>query len=391
MARLGLTAEARGQFAALARLQWQAFLNTSFRTIRNRLELLARIPLALVFASFGLGGAVGLGAGAWYFVHGGRPEYLAALLWPVFAFWQLFPIVASAFTEQFDSSHLLRFPLSFRSYVLVRLAYGLFDPVPAVGALWLLGIAIGTGIGRPLLFPWTVLVLLVFAAFNIILTRMIFSWAERWLARRRTREILSILLFLCLLGFQFSGPLVQRFTGRSSVHVRPLMTEAAHVQRVLPPGLAAEAVAVAARGEPAAAVAYSAGLGVCLAAVGWLLGLRLHAEYRGESLSEAGARPVRRTTRPKVRRGWPAAGLPGPVVAVFEKEIRGFMRSPPLIVILLMPLVVLALVLFGSGGAAHSDAPAFMAHTPDLALPIGAAYALVLLTNLSHNAFGAEG
>ena len=94
-----------------------------------------------------------------------------------------------------------------------------------------------------------------------------------------------------------------------------------------------------------------------------------------------------------MRKGWPSGGLPGPVAAVFEKEIRGFVRSPPLMVfILVMPLVVLLPFLFGYGGAgAHRDAGAFLAHTPDLALPVGVAYALALLTNLSHNFLGGEG
>ena len=85
------------------------------------------------------------------------------LLWPVFLFWQLFPVMATALTETMDSSDLLRFPLNYRAYVMVRLAYGAFDPATVLGSLWLIGIALGIGWARPGLLPWAVLVLLVLA------------------------------------------------------------------------------------------------------------------------------------------------------------------------------------------------------------------------------------
>ena len=390
MARLTPAPESRAQFGALARLQWQAFFN-ALRTTRGRLELGSRILTAAFFAAFGAGGCVALGAAAWYFVRGGRPDDLALLLWLVFAFWQLFPLIATTFSESFDWSHFLRFPLDFRSYLLVRVAYGLFDPVAAVGGLWLLGIALGTGIGRPALFPWALLVLLLFAAFNILLTRMIFAWTERWLAQRRTREILSALLILCLLGFQFIGPVARRLGHASTAPFGRLEATVAQGQRFLPPGLAAEAMARAALGHAPAALAYAAGLCACLAAVGWLLGLRLRAEYRGENLSESAAKIAPQAARAAPRPRRPSWGLPGPVGAVVEKELLGLTRSPALLFILLMPLVLLLLFLVGPGRQADDHAQAFLAHRPDLAFPVGTAYALLLLTSLSHNFLGGEG
>jgi len=141
----------------------------------------------------------------------GSVEWLGLLLWGVFLFWQLFPLMATAFTENLDSSNLLRFPLSYRSYFLIRLAYGSFDPATALGSLWLLGITLGIGIADPDLFFWAALVLLTFAICNILLARMIFVWIERWLAQRRTREILGILFFVLLISFQLIGPLTNRY------------------------------------------------------------------------------------------------------------------------------------------------------------------------------------
>ena len=99
---------------------------------------------------------------------------LAILLWPVFLFWQLFPVMASAFTENVDSSNLLRFPLSFPSYFLIRIAYGSLDPATAVGSLWLLGMAIGIGVAQPAYFLVALPILFLFAVFNILLGQMIY-------------------------------------------------------------------------------------------------------------------------------------------------------------------------------------------------------------------------
>jgi len=183
MARLSFitpvfSADARGQFAAIARVRWRLFVN-SLRSRTGRLELVSRIFIGLAFALGGLGGAVGLGAAAWTFVSQGSVEWLALLLWPVFLFWQLFPLMATTFTENLDSSNLLRFPLSYRSYFLIRLAYGSFDPATALGSLWLLGITLGIGFADRGLFLWAALVLLTFAIFNILLARMVADEVDR--------------------------------------------------------------------------------------------------------------------------------------------------------------------------------------------------------------------
>ena len=158
----------RSQLSAIAWLRWRLFCN-SLRTTRGQMELVSRIVVSLAFTLLGLGGATGMAIGAYYFVSSGKPEMLALLLWPVFVFWQGFPIMATAFTNNPDSSELLHFPLTYRSYFLVRLAYGSFDPATALGSFWSFAILLGVSIARPELLPWTALVLLLFAAFNICL------------------------------------------------------------------------------------------------------------------------------------------------------------------------------------------------------------------------------
>ena len=98
-------------------------------------------------------------------------------------------------------------------------------------------------IARPRALPWATIVLLTFALVNIVLARMLFAWLERWLAQRRTREILGIFFFLFILSFQLIGPLIAAYEHRSIPKSRVLGEKLTNAQRPLPPGLAAAAIA----------------------------------------------------------------------------------------------------------------------------------------------------
>jgi ABC-2 type transport system permease protein len=381
-------AEARGQFAAIARVRWQIFAN-SLRTLRGRLEMVSRGFLILGFTGAGIGGAFGLGAASWAFVREGRVELLALLLWPVLLFWQLFPVMATAFTENFDSSNLLRFPLTYRDYFLVRLVYGSLDPATALGNLWLVGIAVGTGLADPRIFLWTAIVLLAFAAFNILLGRSIFAWVERWLARRRTRELLGVLFFFFIISFQFIGPLMGRYGRRAYPAAAHFFELLLPLERLLPPGLAATAIAGSAKGEIPLALGAFLLLFVYQFAIGSLLNLRLRAQYRGESLSESAAPVAARSGKLLVQPGWNLPGLPAAVAAIFEKEFRTLSRSGPMLFALVTPVVVL--LIFRMTPPPESGSESYFSRAPDLAFPVGAAYALLMLTNLICNNLGHEG
>jgi ABC-2 type transport system permease protein len=320
-------------------------------------------------------------------------DWLPLLLWPVFLFWQLVPVMASAFTENVDSSNLLRFPLTFPSYFLIRIAYGSLDPPTLMSCLWLLGMAIGIGCASPLLFLPVAGVLLLFAIFNILLARMLFTWVERWLAQRRAREILGVLFLFMVIGFQFLGPLVRHYGNRShQPALSHFVVQALPIERLTPPGLAGDAIARSVRGEYASALG-SFGLfcGYTLAVL-WLLNVRLRAQYLGENLSEAAARTAvpapAHAARQGIRLGWNIPGVPGAISAVVEKEIHYLSRSGPMLFTLVMPLVVLLIFRF-TPGKSDSSAGVF-GHSADLAFPVGAAYAVLILTNLVFNSFGAD-
>ena len=379
--------EARAQFAAIARLRWQ-LLSNSLRTIRGRMELVSRMAIGFAFFMFGLGGSVGFGLAAYFLVSQGHSEALALLLWAAFVFWQGFPVMASAFTENVESSNLLRFPLPYSLYFLIRVAYGTLDPAAIVGSLWLLGMLFGVTVANPGLFPWTATVLLVFAVFNILLCQTIFSWIERWLAQRRTREILTLIFFLLMISFQLLGPMINHFSKKKS---RPQMSYVTQglipIQRVLPPGIGATAIARMSSGALPASLGYFALLCGYVAAAVALLHLRLSTQYRGENLSEAAA--VSASPRDQsLRLGWNLPGFSAPVAAVFEKEIRYLFRSSgQTLLTFIMPIFALLIFRFGAMNSVRH----MMGDLPNRAFPAVVGYTFMMLNNLAYNNFGGDG
>jgi len=340
MAGLTPMPETRQQFAAIALVRWQLFLH-SLRTTRGTTELVSRILIGIVIVFAGVGGAIGLGAAAWAFVSKGTATWLALLLWSIFLFWQLFPVMATAFTESTDSTVFLRFPLSYRAYVVTMIVYGAFDIATALGSMWLCGILIGITIADITLALWSALVLIIFALVNILLARTIFTWIERWLAQRRTREIMGVFFFLLVIGLQFIGPLMSRYGKSSKPGITQFGQELSPAQRISPPGVAAQAISLFHEHRLG-----SAGYLGLLAAYGatfiWLLHIRLRAQYLGESWSETAASNSSRPQKQSVRPGWRIPGLPAPIIAILEKELRYLSRSGPVLFTLVMPAVMLA-------------------------------------------------
>ncbi len=374
--------------AAIVLVRWQILAN-SLRSVRGRVDLFARVMMWIGFAAAGIGGAFGLGRQAADFILQGQAELLSILLWPSFIFWQLFPLLTTAFSENLESASLLRFPITYRSYLFVRIVSGSLDTANALGMIWLVGIAIGIGFADKNLLPWSALSLLVFATLNILLARAIFAWLEHWLARRRTRELMAVLLFLLVISVQLIGPLMsEAVSSRLSAESQPGATRTsrmlASVQRFSPPGLVAESIAGRSSGNPTASTGALLLL-VCYAAVFlWLLHVRSNAQYRGEYLAETSLPMSERNTRATYA-GWNLPGISGVTAAVLEKELRYLLRSGPVLLTFVTPVFML-LVLRGSGGGGI-----FLSASPEFAFSVAAAYSLLLLANLIYNLFGADG
>ncbi|HTT19809.1 MAG TPA: hypothetical protein VMG82_12725 [Candidatus Sulfotelmatobacter sp.] len=377
----------RTQLSAIAALRWRMFIN-GLRTRRGKMELLSRIIVTSVFALFGFSAFATIIGMSWYCVSQNKPERLGYPLWAIFLFWQLFPVTATAFTNNPDSSELLRFPLAYRAYFMVRLAYGYFDPASALGTLGLLGVLIGVTVARPSLFPWALLVLLTFMLFNLVLMQMVFAWLERWLAQRRTREIFGVLFILFMLSFQLIGPMAEHLGRGPHPEIRRDLQIAERVQEVLPPGLAAGAIAQVSDGHFGAGVARLLAVVLVTLPLAFLLHVRIRAQFRGENLSETAARPKIKQSQ-RLQLGWELPGFRDSVVAVFEKEMRYLGRSGPMLLTLIMPIFMLLIFRFGAMNALSRSRS--FARTPDMAFPGAAAYSLLVLTNLVYNSFGGDG
>lgn len=377
----------RDQLIAIAQLRWCMFVNR-LRSKRGKLELVSRGIITLAFGLAGLAG-FGIATGvSWWLVSQDKTEFLAAVLWPIFFFWQFFPVMATAFTNNPDSSDLLRFPLVYRSYFLIRLAYGFFDPASALSSVAIIGVFLGTTAARPSLAPWAALVLATYAIFNLTLMQAVFAWLERWLAQRRTREVLGVVFILFMLSFQLIGPMVQRFEREPQGKFAQAAQMVSRIQGMLPPGIAANSIGQASHAEYGGALISFVILLAVTAAVGWVLHVRLHAQFRGENLSEAAARPATPLVA-GVSPGWDLPGFSPSVAAVFEKEVRYVGRSGPMLLTLIMPLFMLIIFRIGPMSAMHQSN--FFHRAPDMAFPSAAAYSLLVLTNLVYNSFGGDG
>ena len=373
---------ARTQYAALTRMRLQMLVN-SLRSKRASFDLAARIIRITFFLVVGLVIGTGLGVSAFQITKDNELRLLPLLFWPVMMLWQLAPVVLASFQEPVDLTLLLRFPVSFGSYALDYLVFGLFDASSILGGFCLVGICAGMVWARPELAGWAAVMAILFAAFNVLLTRMVFAWLDRWLAQRKTREVLGMVFLFLILGAQALNPALYAKHGQPSRQTLTAMLHAAHeanrVQRVSPPGLASLVIGEAQHGHETLAVASLGGLALYALAAGSLLCVRLRAQYRGESLGEAPQRAAKAEAA-----GRPGFDLSGPMGAVVEKELRYLARSGVMLYSLVAPLVMLFIL--GRGG--NGTGPGFGAR---YALPIGITYGFLGLTRLVYNSLGGEG
>jgi ABC-2 type transport system permease protein len=119
----------------------------------------------------------------------------------------------------------------------------------------------------------------------------------------------------------------------------------------------------------------------------------LRAQFRGENLSESAAPTAIQGPRSRYV-SWRLKGLSPPVAAVFEKEVHSLLRSGPMLLTLIVPIFVLFIFRARFSIAHHAAVRTGMPVSTNLlafVFPIGAAYALLILTNLIYNCLGTEG
>ena len=375
------------QLRLIAQLRWRIFAN-GLRGRRGKADLVARIISGILIGGGAFVFGFVLAAGSWAALHRHRPLILPAELWLVFLVWQLLPVFITGFGAQADLGLLLRFPVRYSTFVALTLAYGVTDPACIAALYWLAMILAGAALAAPAALLWAIPALGLFAVVNLLLSRSVFAWLDRWLAQRRTREILGVAFLLLMVGFQLIGPLTRRWGKRAEsgfARIEP-------VQRVLPPGLSAYAIESGAGRGPLAAVSALGGLAGTAALFAWLLGVRLRAQYRGENLSEerrekAGPALFRGHRGAVARhRGWQLAGVSPTIAALFEKDLRYFLRNTTQYMALAAPVILVAVFSLNGGGRQQHRILGGAAF-----FPVSVGYCLLILSSLAFNSLGYDG
>lgn len=392
------------QLLAVAWLRWRIFVNSVFRKrpkSRSQIAgLVFNVVLRLItwpaMALMAVGPVAGSGFLAWTAISEGHRDRLAPLLLGISLLWQFVSINGlsiAATVPSFDPASLVRFPLRFGRYFVLRSLLGLLTPSTIVGSFALLAAAVGIGVADSSLALPALAAMAVYALMNIYLTRMIGAWMERWLANRRFREIFSILMALFAVGFQFLNlrQVPEHAHSEGGTWLMGLVHSSGSYLDGLPPGFAAQAILLVR--HPLEAVANFAGLLAVTVLFAAVFAIRLKKQFLGEYLSEGVSRraPAQSAARVKKPAPQPAAfAVPETVGTIISPAVAACLRKDWLIlrsngtqlIGLLMPLMFLAI--FSMNQSTFGISSRYM-------LPAAIAYASATVLSSLYNVFGADG
>jgi ABC-2 type transport system permease protein len=374
------------QIRLVAGLRWR-ILGNNLRKKHNRWDLIGMIFTGVFAAFFVSGLSLAFYFGAYTFLSGGHEAWIAFLFWAIFLFWQLVPIFTAGFGANFEFRTMLRFPFSLRAFYVIGLAYGLADFAAAASICWLIAMTIGATVANPGVLPAMLLICALFLLMNITLGRMIASWLERVLARRRSREIFFALFILFAVSVQFLNPLLQRY-GRSA---QPWVKQMLPYLSAFPPSLAGRAIAGAAQHHFAETILGVAGISAYALVFSVFLWIRFATQYRGEELSETAA-PARAVVRPVSRIAPPGDTLrllTPQVAAVLRKEFRYLTRNSFAFFLLIMPPVFV--LLFTTQFAGRHPTATKHPVSAEFFFPAMMAYLLLILMAPAYNCFAYDG
>ncbi len=406
------------QLRAIAWLRWRVLAN-SFRRKGGAGELIARILVLPLFAAFALLPTGAAGFFAYTLTRQDRIDALSWILWGAFALTQMLNINLGQPGTAFDPVELIRFPMPLARWVLIRLCFGLLSPGNIIVSLISVAVVAGVAAASPRLLMPALFALMIFGLTNILFTRVIFAWVDRWLSTRRAHEVFTAFLFLLSLGVQalnarYNPGLNPGFggahAGRAPTDNARFLIALAHhtrpVTRWLPPDLTADALQSIAHGrlqDYFFRTLLCAGFGALFLAI---YTLRMRTEFGGENLSDAAnlTRPARkRAAQPSIapfptapqpttlqpiaplaaaaRRNFPGSWFPPTFAPLLGKELLTLRRNTGLFYGLVAP----AVMVFLFAGRITSR------HDGHWVLLVAVAYALLSVAPLGYNAFGLEG
>ncbi|MDR3733983.1 MAG: hypothetical protein P4L10_00430 [Acidobacteriaceae bacterium] len=395
-----MPATTSAQLKTIAWLRWRLFVRTFNKSGAGS------VVLWLLVLPFGLLIYLGALAGPLFIAYtnvsrgsDGLASRFELLLWGIALLAVVLPLLSSAAAPPFEFSSLIRFPFRYRGYLALRLVYSLIDQPTILLILAMLGIFLGILFADQALALHALAVLLFFGLSCFLFVRMLLVWMDRWLARRRSREILgffaSFFWLTVQFGFRAAHNGISRMEALALAHpaAAPYLHVLHQLIRVLPPTLTARALTTTTWSEAAACTVAVAGFAALFFV---LFDRRLRSEYHGENLSEA---PARKAIAPQIARVAATAPivvssqaadtrrtmLPSATRAVLAAESRLLFRGNAKLQQLIAP-VLIAIFLTMRSHAAHSE------HSATIGWMTVVGYLLFLISNsMMNNVLGTEG
>ena len=384
-------------------------------TLRGYARSWQRIVGLVVLLIFALPLVAGMAAGtALAYIGLPRPEaiqVLFAVIGGLYLLWAALPLMQYSLNEGLDVTKLQIYPLT-RGEQMVSLVLSTLLDASTIFLLLLLA-AIVIGWHATLLAGVVTVVALAAIYVHVVsLSQLMLAALMGLLRTRRFRDITVIVFALlgsvCSFGSQILSRLLESF-GRTAGGPDGTNVLALHLDRYLqwtPPGMAAQAIVLADRGDYLAAAPWLAGslllIPVVLAVWAWVLdrgitsaesaggGKRVRGRRnRGPAVAVAGAtgRTVAAPVDTPARRGL----LPGAVTAIAAKDARYLWRDPQLKAALISVLFATVIVLFPNiyaPSARYSGAGGFL--QGPLTVLFAPLPALLVVLVFSQNALGME-
>ena len=375
------------QVKLVAGVRWQ-ILRNSLRRKNNRWDLAGMIWVAFFSGALVVGLALAFYAGGYAFVAKGRASWIGILYWGVFLWWQVFPLFVMGFGSDFQFASLLRYPLSLRAFYLLGLGYGFSDFAAISSMCWILAMVAGASAARPAILPAILLISVLFILLNTTIERLVGSWMEKLLSKRRWREIFVTVFVLSMVSLNFLNPAFQRWGDKG---IQPRFLHYLPYFNWTPSSLAGNGVAAAAAWNVRGFLVTVAGLSGWLALMTVLLWRRYAAQYAGEEISDSPGPAARREKERRfvdVEEDLATRILSPQVAGVIAKEFRYLTRNGFTALSLVVPpiMVMFFAVQFGPGSMMKEHAlkaPVFFQGI--------LAYMILILMAPAYNSFAYEG
>jgi ABC-2 type transport system permease protein len=373
------------QLKLIGGLRWH-ILRNGLRRKNNRWDLIGMIWVGFFSAVLVLSLCFVFYEGTYASLVKNRPQWIALLFWGLFVWWQVFPIFAAGFGANFEFKNMLRFPLSMRAFYLLGLGYGLADFAALSSIAWIISMLAGAMAARASVVPALLVVSALFVLLNVTIERLVGSWVEKILAKRRTRELFFGLFILSMVSLNFLSPMMQRYS-RSA---KPRIFEIIPYLWWTPGSLTGKAVAGAAHGDLRGFLPGLAGLLVWIVITSGFLWRRFRAQYFGEELGESGApKAVKR----RASRGEDSSELlrfiSPQVAAVVEKEFRYLTRNGFAFITFLLPPIMV--IFFSMQFAGKNSVLREHGLSAEMFFPALMAYLILILLSPAYNSFAFEG